>query len=79
MAGRLTRQTEALQRRERRTRLLYQFSRMLSETPDPKEMIQKAWKHLSEFYQLPVLLFLPQENKELHVVAGDSTSFGLHA
>ena len=77
LAGRLTRQTEALQRRERRTRLLYQFSRMLSETPDPKELIQKAWRHLSEFYQLPVLLFLPQPNKELHVAAGDSTQFGL--
>jgi two-component system sensor histidine kinase KdpD len=77
LAGRLTRQTEALQRRERRTRLLYQFSRMLSETPDPKELIQKAWKHLSEFYQLPVLIFLPQPNKELHVAAGDSTQFGL--
>lgn len=77
LAGRLTRQTEALQRRERRTRLLYQFSRMLSETPDPKEMVQKAWKHLTEFYQLPVLLFLPQQNKELHVAAGDSKLFGL--
>jgi two-component system sensor histidine kinase KdpD len=77
LAGRLTHQTEALQRRERRTRLLYQFSRMLSETPDPKELIQKAWKHLSEFYQLPVLIFLPQPNKELHVAAGDSTQFGL--
>jgi len=77
LAGRLTHQTEALQRRERRTRLLYQFSRMLSETPNPKELIQKAWKHLSEFYQVPVLLFLPQPNKELHVAAGDSTQFGL--
>ena len=77
LAGRLTQQTEALQRRERRTRLLYQFSRMLSETPDPKELIQKAWKHLTEFYQVPVLIFLPQKNKELQVVAGDSTAFGV--
>src|SRR4029077_4222789 len=27
--------------------------------------------------KLPVLLFLPQENKELAVVAGDSTIFGV--
>lgn len=77
LAGRLARQTEALQKRERRTRLLYQFSRMLSETPDPKELVQKAWKHLSDFYQLPILFFLPQQNKDLHVVAGDSAAFGI--
>jgi two-component system sensor histidine kinase KdpD len=77
LAGRLSQQTEALRRRVRRTRLLYQFSRMLSETPDPKELVQKAWKHLTEFYQLPVLIFLPQHNKELQVVAGDSTAFGV--
>jgi two-component system sensor histidine kinase KdpD len=50
---------------------------MLSETPDPKELIRKAWKHLTEFYQLPVLIFLPQEKNELQVVAGDSTVFGV--
>jgi two-component system sensor histidine kinase KdpD len=77
LAGRLSRQTDTLQRRERRTRLLYQFSRMLSETPDPQELIQKAWKHLTDFYQLPVLIFLPQRNKELQVVAGDSVAFDL--
>ena len=72
LAGRLAKQTEALQRRERRTRMLYQFSRILSETPDPKALIQLAWKHLADFYQLPILIFLPQGKNGLSVVAGDS-------
>ena len=77
LAGRLSLQTEALQRRVRRTRMLYKFSRMLSETPDPKALVQAAWKHLSDFYQLPILLFVQEGKGELHVVAGDAAIFGV--
>jgi len=77
LAGRLTQQTEALQRRVRRTRMLYKLSRVLSETPDPKALVQTAWKHLTEFYQLPILLFVQQGKNELTVVAGDAAVFGV--
>ncbi len=77
LTGRLSQQAEALQKREGRTRMLYRFSRMLSETPDPKALLQLAWKHLSEFYGLPILLFVKVGKEEVHVAAGNSAKFGL--
>jgi two-component system sensor histidine kinase KdpD len=77
LAGRLTRQTEALQRRVGRVRMLYRLSRALSETPDPKALIDLAWKQLTDFYKLPILFFLRDGKEGMHVVAGDSAAFDL--
>lgn len=77
LAGRLTRQTEALQRRVSRFRVLYRLSRALSETPDPEELIQLAWKQLTEFYKLPILFFIRDGKSGMRVVAGDSAAFDL--
>jgi len=77
LAGRLTQQTEALQRRVGRVRMLYRLSRALSETPDPQALIQLAWKQLTEFYKLPILFFMPEAKEGMRVVAGDSAAFDL--
>ncbi len=79
LAGRLSRQTEALRRRVGRIRMLYRLSRALSETPDPQALVQLAWKQLTDFYNLPILFFMPEGKKGMHVVAGDSAAFDLSA
>jgi two-component system sensor histidine kinase KdpD len=78
LTGRLRQQTDALRRREHRTQMLYRFSRALSETPDPGELIQVAWRLLSEFYNLPILIFTPAANERLRVEAGDSAGFRMN-
>ena len=77
LAGRLTQQTEALQRRVGRFRVLYRLSRALSETPDPQALVQLAWKQLTDYYKLPILFFMPDGKEGMHVVAGDSADFDL--
>src|SRR4029077_4338655 len=77
LAGRLTRQTDALRRRVGRIRMLYRLSRALSETPDPQALVQLAWKHLTDFYKLPILFFMPEKKEGMRVVAGDSAAFDL--
>lgn len=79
LAGRLTAQAETLQQRELRTQLFYQLSRELSETPDPQELLQRAWKRLTDFYALPLLIFLPEGKQGLRVVMGKSSTFQLTA
>ena len=77
LAGRLSAQTDALRRRVGRIRMLYRLSRALSETPDPQALVQLAWKHLTDFYRLPILFFMPEKNEGMRVVAGDSAVFDL--
>lgn len=77
LAGRLSQQAEAIQEREIRTRLFYKISRELSETPDPDQLVQRAWRRLSEFYDLPILLFVPDTRNGLRVAAGDPLRFAL--
>src|SRR5438309_7885553 len=77
LAGRLSMQTDALRRRVGRIRMLYRLSRALSETPDPQALIQLAWKQLTDFYKLPILLFMPEGKSGMRVVAGDSAAFDL--
>jgi two-component system sensor histidine kinase KdpD len=77
LAGRLTAQTDALRRRVGRIRMLYRLSRALSETPDPQALVQLAWKHLTDFYKLPILFFMPEGKEGMRVVAGDSAAFDL--
>lgn len=77
LAGRLSQQTELLQEREVRTQMFYRLSRELSETPDPALLLQRAWQRLSEFYELPILIFVPDGKNSLKVGAGDANAFGL--
>lgn len=77
LTGRLSQQTDALRRREQRTGMLYRFSRALSETPDPEQLIQVAWKQMREFYQLPLLIFTKDRKEGMVVKAGDASEFGL--
>jgi two-component system, OmpR family, sensor histidine kinase KdpD len=77
LVTRLSGQAERLRRREYRVRMLYRLSRTLSETPDPKALLPLAWKQLTEFYALPLLLLVPEGKKGLHVAAGNAAEFGL--
>jgi two-component system sensor histidine kinase KdpD len=75
-AARMRNQNDATFQREARTRALYRLSRELSETPEPRVMVSKAWRHLEEFYRTPVLLLLPGKTGRLASVEGSSELFG---
>ncbi|MFA5975826.1 MAG: DUF4118 domain-containing protein [Elusimicrobiota bacterium] len=76
LTSRLRFLAEQMRRREERTRVLYQLSRELSETPDPGQLLQAACSRLKEFYRLPVLIVVPRASGLLEVAAGDPAEFG---
>jgi two-component system sensor histidine kinase KdpD len=76
LTSRLRQQTDTLRWRENRIRALYKLSRDLSETPDTRQMLEKACKQLGEFYGLPVLILTPGPQGDLVVGVGDAQAFG---
>lgn len=76
LTGRLRLQNLAAVEREANTRALYRLSRELSETPEPHALVVKAWERLEEFYQVPVLILVPDDSGVLASVAGDMKKFG---
>ena len=76
IAGRMRAQTKATLGREARTRALYRLSRELSETPQSRVLVTKAWRRLEEFYRVPVLLLLPDEGGALSPAEGSPEKFG---
>jgi len=80
LTGELRQQVELTRERALRNRMLFKMSQDLSETPDPKELLQLAARHLEEFYRTAVILLAPDKAGTLQVPAGspENFSFGTH-
>jgi two-component system sensor histidine kinase KdpD len=74
LTSRLRFQSEQIRKREERTRVLYRLSRELSETPDPKQLLDIAQQRLSEFYRIPLAILAPGKDSSLEIAAGDSSA-----
>lgn len=79
LTSRLQRQTLAMRGREERLRRLHRMSRVLSETPNSKDVLAVAARELNDFYGVPLLLLTPNEKGELTVAGGDAERFGINA
>jgi mannitol/fructose-specific phosphotransferase system IIA component (Ntr-type) len=75
LTDRLRQQTEQMRKREDRIRALYRLSRELSETPEPRKLLERACQRLESFFGLPVLMVTPGPDRALTVAAGDNAKF----
>ena len=79
LTSRLRIQADAMRRREERLRRLHRLSRLLSETPNSKDVLGVAARELNDFYHFPIVLLTPNEKGELAVAGGDRDRFGINA
>jgi len=75
ITDRLRRQNEQMRGREERLRTLYRLSRELSETPEPRRLLETAQLRLEEFYRAPVVLITRGGADALEIAAGDPARF----
>jgi two-component system sensor histidine kinase KdpD len=75
LADRIRRQAEASRQRERRTGVLYRFSRKLAGIAGTHQLVTAAEAQLSENFASEVAIFLPDESGKLKATLGGSASF----
>jgi two-component system sensor histidine kinase KdpD len=76
LAHRIRRQAETSRQRERRTEVLYRFSRKLAGTAGTHQLVTAAEAQLSESFASEVAIFLPDESgRRLHATRGGPASF----
>ncbi len=78
LAGRLRSQTESASRRQERLQVLYQMSRSLSETADPKQILPTAWLLAQEIFENQLLLLEAEGVGVLRCAAGNAENFPLN-
>jgi len=66
-------QTETTRHRERFLSSLYAFSRDVMSAHNIEEILEKASTHISEAFQSEVVILLPDEQNQLHVVEKQGT------
>jgi two-component system sensor histidine kinase KdpD len=75
IADRLRRQSEQMRRREERLRTLYRLSLELSETPEPRLVLETAQRRLEEYYRVPLVLITRGAAGVLEIAAGGTARF----
>jgi two-component system sensor histidine kinase KdpD len=75
IAERLRRQNEQMRRREERLRTLYRLSLELSETPDPRRLLEAAQRRIEDYLRVPVALVTRGRAGTLEIAAGDPSRF----
>jgi two-component system sensor histidine kinase KdpD len=75
LAHRIRRQAEASRQRERRTELLYRFSRKLAGIAGTHQLVAAAEAQLSESFASEVAIFLQNEAGRLQATLGGPASF----
>ncbi len=70
LTTRVRQQAEAARRRERRTEALLALSRDLANTREKDRIIEAAARHVSEVFDSPAAVFLPDAAHHLHVHGG---------
>lgn len=72
IAGRLKSQTQTLRKRNLETEALYNLSRVLSETPNPRDLLRIAEEHLAEFYEADVHILIGNSHSTLEKLSEPS-------
>jgi len=78
LTSRLREQAEQMRRREDRIRALYSLSREMSETPEPRKLLEQASVRLEDFFKMPVVLIIPGPDRGLSVAAGNPAKFAFN-
>ena len=74
LTSRLRQQSIAMRFRESRTEALYYLNRDLAKTSKPDEILQIAVRYIKEFFKCPVVIFTPDNRKNLTANFGDTSA-----
>ena len=75
LAHRIRQQAQASRQRERRTQLLYRFTRELAATAGIRQLVAAAEALLAEAFTAEIAVFLPDQAQHVKLSAGSSASF----
>jgi two-component system sensor histidine kinase KdpD len=77
LTGRLRQQAISMRLRESRTQALYQLSRDLAKSSDPKELFQVAAMHIQKFFKCRSAIFSPDKKGKIEIFFDNSKGTAL--